>query len=144
MTEHDIPQDDILEAARRLTDGRMNAVRALVDSIKSTSDVEAELAAKVAEAQATLNEAQARHRAAFAKVYNDAVKAGWTEGELRKVGIVGPGKKPRKAPRPRGRARSEAERAPASHLVRTGIEREARASIELDRDETHVIGEPAA
>lgn len=116
MTTHDTP-NPILEAARKLQEQRLLAVQRLVDT-----------RARIDTAQAQLVDAQREDSNAYQK----ALKEGWSEAELRQVGITPPA---RKAPgRPRGRARG------GNALADVQLQREAAASVSLDRDQTHVVG----
>lgn len=82
--------DEIETHARAMLDNRITAVRTL-----------AETRAHVAEARARLQEAEATDGRAFA----DAVRAGWTEQDLKALGFDPP---TRRAPgRPRGPKRAD-------------------------------------
>lgn len=110
----------ILDAARALQEQKLAAVQKLVTSRGYIADVREQLAA--AERQ-------------DATAYQEAVRAGWSEAELKQVGIVPP---VRQAPgRPRRRT-SE----PGNAMLDAGLRREAAASVALDRDQTHVVGDP--
>lgn len=82
--------------ARQLLDERVNVARRL-----ATASADAERARKAAE-QADRD---------FASTYREATQAGWTEAELRKIGVPapkrrGPGR-PRKQPATAGTAKTE-------------------------------------
>ena len=76
--ELDIEQTE--QKMRELLDARMQSVRALVTSRQSVTDLRAQLA-----------EAEADD----AKKYSSALSDGWTETELRKLGITPADQKPR-------------------------------------------------
>ena len=81
--------EEIQRAARALFDERVGAVTALADAAR-------ERAAKQAEAA----EAEQREVAAWA----DALRHGWTEDDLKGMGLVAPGRKPTGRTRSRRRA----------------------------------------
>ena len=132
MTQHDTTGQGILAAARQLQEQKIAAVGQLAESRAKIARIEAELA-------------EARREDAVA--YQAAVRGGWTEAELKAVGIGAPAVR---APgRPRGSGRRapsvvEVERSGANALVAATLQREAETSVALDRDQTHVVGEPAA
>lgn len=135
MTRTTSPQD-VLERVRQLNEGRMTAVTSLIAARQSVAAAEAAKAEAVAALQRDIDAAEAGAGAA----YDDAVKAGWTDAELRAVGLPALAK-----------PRAKRTRKPAGQKVSGGgaavglqaalIEREAEASVVLDRDETHVVGE---
>lgn len=126
MTQSDIPQDDILEAARRLTDGRMEAVRQVVNTIATIKEAEAAMAVVVRAEQVKVDAA----RVASAKAYEAALRAGWSEVELRKVGIPAPGKKLPAAKR--GRRRKAAPEQPEKPWTGSGLAELGSAKLPLD------------
>ena len=85
---------------RELLEARMQSVRSLVTSRQAVTDLRAQLA-----------EAEADD----AKRYSSALSDGWSETELRKLGIAPADQKPRaRRPSTRGRQPSSADAAPAS------------------------------
>ena len=85
---------------RELLAARMQSVRSLVTSRQAVTDLRAQLA-----------EAEADD----AKRYSSALSDGWSETELRKLGIAPADQKPRaRRPSTRGRQPSSADAAPAS------------------------------
>jgi hypothetical protein len=96
--ELDIEQTE--QKMRELLDARMQSVRALVTSRQSVTDLRAQLA-----------EAEADD----AKKYSSALSDGWSETELRKLGITPADQKPRaRRTSTRGRQSASADAAPAS------------------------------
>lgn len=89
MTQTEVTPNPILEAARKLQEAKLVAVQGVVDT-RSRIDVVVN----------QLTEAQREDAVAYQK----ALRAGWTEDELRRVGIAPPAKKapgrPRSAERP--------------------------------------------
>jgi len=92
--------EDIKQAAQALFDERVGAVTALADATR-------ERAAKQAEAA----EAEQREVAAWA----GALRQGWTENDLKEMGLVAPGRKAAARARTRrpGRQRSDLLGAPS-------------------------------
>jgi hypothetical protein len=84
---------------RELLEARMQSVRSLVTSRQAVTDLRAQLA-----------EAEADD----AKRYSSALSDGWSETELRKLGIAPADQKPRaRRPSTRGRQPASADAAPA-------------------------------
>lgn len=132
------PREGILEAARKLQEDKLTAVGRLVDTRARIDTIEAQLA-----------DAQRED----ANAYKLALDAGWSEAELKAVGVDAPARplpgRPRKAPR---QARAAVSAAAGAALAGGGtgsafhdaqLRREAEASTALDRDQTHVVGDPS-
>lgn len=85
--------DEAERAARALLDNRINSVRALVEARQTVAD----LREKVAEAERE-----------DSRLYNAALRDGWSVEELKKLGIT----EPEKAPR--ARKRTPAKKSPAT------------------------------
>lgn len=90
---HDLDTQALEQRARALLDDRITAVRALAKARKSMFDKRDALAAAERE---------------DAAAYQAAVRAGWTDDELKKVGFDAP---TRKAPGRARRTRSTSQRA---------------------------------
>lgn len=125
----------ILEAARQLQEAKLAAVQKL-----------AETRARIGEIDVQRTEAVR----ADAVAYQQAIRGGWTEAELRQVGITPPERKaPGRPPRGSGGQSTkppgpgEVERSGAAGLVESQLQREAEASTRMDREgdgQTHVVG----
>ncbi|WP_460744189.1 hypothetical protein, partial [Nesterenkonia halophila] len=76
--------DEAVERAQKAQEERVNAVRHLAEAQQTLEDRREEVKRLLTEAEA--EELQA---------WNDAVKAGWSETELRKIGFSDPSKKRR-------------------------------------------------
>jgi len=123
MTQHDTPGQDILAAARKLQEDKLVAIQRLADT-----------RARIATIQAQMTDAERED----ANAYQAAVRGGWTEAELKAVGIAPPARQAPGRPRGKGRARAGSGNA----LVDSQLRREAEASGRLDRDQTHAVGVP--
>lgn len=132
MTSSSTPKQGILDAARKLNERRMGAIDALASS-----------RARIVEVQQLLAEAEAEDAVKYAA----AVKAGWSESELKAVGIGAPATRvpgrPARASSNRPRSQSGGGRIPepGNAMLAAGLRREAHASVALD-GETHAVGEP--
>lgn len=104
MARHTTPQD-ILAAARKRNEGRLAAIEKIVGEFGTQAAIrqaEEDLEAAIAAARVAVDEARARD----AKAYAAALRAGWSEAELRDVGIRRPGAAP-------ARKRASSSRPPA-------------------------------
>lgn len=130
MAKDKTPTQDVLAAARKLQEGKLLAVGRVVETRANIARIERELA-----------EAQKEDGVAYA----EAAKAGWSESELRSIGIPAPAVRVPGRPRSNGRRRPtpvEVERSGAQGLVADQVRREAEASTRLD-GETQSFAEPA-
>lgn len=132
MTQAQPSGQDILAAARRLQEDKLAAVEAVAGTRARIAEIRAKFEAQLVEVERE-----------DAVAYQAALKAGWAEDELRKVGIAAPARQAPGRPR-KGRRTVGEQRELAAHagLLGAQLRREAEASVRLDRDETHVVGEP--
>lgn len=93
MARDRAPSQDVLAAARRLQEQKLSSVARVVASREEIGRIQKELA-----------DAQRDDAAAYA----EAVKAGWSEGELRSIGIAPPARQVPGRPRSAGRAKPKA------------------------------------
>lgn len=84
MASNDVHPDEVESAARALLDERMGSIRALTQSRQ-----------QIADRRAALTEAERAHAAAHA----DALRRGWTQEELKRLGFTETARKARGRPR---------------------------------------------
>lgn len=111
MTRTPSPQD-ALERLRRLNEDRMASAQTLIEARQAVAETEAAKAAAAAEAQRIVDKAEA----VAAEAYAVALKAGWSDSELRGVGLPAPVKPRAKRTRvkAKGSDQSAAPAAPAA------------------------------
>jgi hypothetical protein len=135
MARNQTPQD-ILAAARKRNEDRLAAVEKIVGEAGTRAGIaqaEQERLALLARADEVVAEAKAKDGQAYA----EAVRAGWTPAELRVLGIRPLDVKPARTSRARS---SRSGNGSGNALADAQLQREAAASVALDRDETHVVG----
>ena len=85
---------EALEAARRLQEDQLAAVKVLAEAQQRQEDVRAETEARIAEVQRAADEQRAAASRGLTQAFSAALKAGWTEADLRKIGYPNPEKRP--------------------------------------------------
>lgn len=111
-----------VERARRLQDDRITAVRDVATARQNVINVRAETDRELADLQAKIAERISTAEREDAQTYRAALKAGWTEKELREIGFAEPDKKRRTR---RGRATSN-----GANGTNTGVSDAASATQE--------------
>ena len=84
---------EALEAARRLQEDQLAAVKVLAEAQQRQEDVRAETEARIAEVQRAADEQRAAASRGLTQAFSAALKAGWTEADLRKIGYPNPAEK---------------------------------------------------
>jgi len=90
--------EQAVEAARRLQDDRLGAVRSLAEAQQRIEDVQEQTEAAIAQAQRSAAEQRAAASRTLTQTYQAALKAGWSAAELRSIGYPDPGKAKRRSP----------------------------------------------
>lgn len=87
-----IDVDDLVNRARRAQEDRITTIRAYAESRQGVANVEHEAARRRAELEDELSEAAAEAERVDIQRYNAARAAGWSDTELKKIGLDAPTK----------------------------------------------------
>lgn len=87
--------EEAVQRAEQAQRDRIEAIRTAVEARQNVTDVRAEADRKRAELEAELADSIAAAERADVQGYSAALSAGWTETELRKIGLDEPEKKQR-------------------------------------------------
>ena len=84
--------DEALQRARQAQEERLKTIQVLVEARQHVHDVREETARELAELQAEIKERIAVAEKADRQAFAAAKKGGWTDQELRKIGLPEPGR----------------------------------------------------
>lgn len=87
--------EEALERAQRVQEDRIATIRDAVEAQQNVTVVRADIDARRAEFEKQAAEDLKRAEASDVRAYNAALAAGWTEAELKKIGLDEPEKKQR-------------------------------------------------
>lgn len=87
--------EEALERAQRVQEDRIATIRDAVEAQQNVTLVRADIEARRAEFEKQAAEDLKRAEASDVRAYNAALAAGWTETELKKIGLDEPEKKQR-------------------------------------------------
>ena len=124
--------EEALERAQRVQEDRIATIRNAVEAQQNVLDVRTDIDTRRAEFEKQATEDLKRAELADVRAYNAALAAGWTEAELKKIGLDEPEKKQRvrkrAAKKPaattqpaRPCTHSTTEPAPAAHADLTSV-----------------------
>jgi hypothetical protein len=121
---------------------RTTTPRIDLDAARAAAQARIVAIEKIAQTREAVLEAERADAAA----YQEALRAGWSAQELKQFGVDEPVRRP--PGRPRSARPQNGSRETSGLLGGHGgfaseqLRREAEASVALDRDQTHVVGEP--
>lgn len=92
-------QEQIIAAARQLQEARLRAIQDLIEKTETVNSLQTKAAEKRAALEKEISEETKTSKLQHTAAYKKAITAGWSETELRKLGLGGPKKtKPRTKP----------------------------------------------